>query len=233
MALNLSRRSAAIEAANQRIAWSCFENALKGATEMRSSTGQNQRKFTFPLRATIATCPWLGPKKDGLPYYLWDRKEQRTVRVDLLPERPRYIVVSHTWGRWRLRDSPPAMIEGVPWPVPKNSRFDVSELPSILKGITMTTPYMWIDLLCIPQDKSDAGLCKVMSEEIARQGEIFRNANGAMIWFNDVEDWAGLESAVLWFAGTFLKNSKSNGSDDAVFRITQIVELIFQPTQLN
>ena len=214
MALNPNRRLAAIAAANQRIAWSCFEGALSGARSMSRSTDQNQRKFTYPLRATIAVCPWLGPKKDRLPYYLWDVKEQRTVRVDSLSERPRYIVVSHTWGRWMLRDSPPAKVDGVPWLVPRNSRFDVNKLPVMLKGIITTTPYLWIDLLCIPQDKSDEDHCRVMGEEIACQGEIFRNANGAIIWFSEVQDWAGLESAVLWLAGTFMKNSKSNSGPD-------------------
>lgn len=235
LALDPLRRQAAITAANQRIAWSCFKEVLKGATEIKYSTGQRRQNLTSPLRAAAITYSGLKTKKDGVPYFLWSCKEQRTVRADLLPERPRYIVVSHTWGRWRLRGSESTTIEGVPWPVPKNSRFEVEKLPHILKEATCTTPYVWIDLFCIPQVQETHPLYRIMSEELARQGEIFSNADGATIWFNDVENWVGLESTVLWYAATWLKNSKSKSRDEFTVLDSWIQELYksaSQPTHL-
>lgn len=53
------------------------------------------------LTAIIEPCPWLGPEAvKGLPYYLWDVEKRRTVRARDIAEQPRYIIISHTWGRW-------------------------------------------------------------------------------------------------------------------------------------
>lgn len=216
-----TRRWASIAACNQRIAWSVFEDALAGSNSLSLSTGQTQRKLTFSTRTTLAVCPWLGlgRKKanmgpiDGLPYYLWDVKGQRTVEVSTLTSgsnRPRYLTISHSWGRWRCETEPSAAIDGVPWPVPLNSRFDVRDLPNVMKNkVSFSAPYIWFDLFCIPQDTPDADLLRIKASEISRQGEIFSNAGGGVIWFNDVPDWSGLEIAVLWFAATFLKQSRS------------------------
>lgn len=219
--LRSARRWASIAACNQRIAWSAFEDVLAGSPSLSLSAAQPQRNLTFSTRATLSVCPWLelkdkkakiGPT-EGLPHYLWDIKGQRTIEVSTLTgegARPRYLTISHTWGRWRCETEPPVAINGVLWPVPLNSRFDVRELPNILRDkACFTTPYVWIDLFCIPQDPADSELLRIKDSEISRQGEIFSNAGGAVIWFNDVADWSGLETAVLWFAATFLKQSKS------------------------
>lgn len=220
-----TRRWATIAACNQRIAWSVFEDALAGSKTLLPSIAQTNRKLTFPMRATLAVCPWLGLKQrkatlgptEGLPYYLWDVQAQRTLEVSTLTRggsRLRYLTISHTWGRWRCETESLAVVDGVPWSVPMNSRFDVRNLPREMKDKAFfSAPYVWIDLFCIPQDTTDAELLGIRDSEIARQGEIFSNAGGAVIWFNDVPDWHGLETAVLWFAATFLKQSRSQSKE--------------------
>jgi hypothetical protein len=55
------------------------------------------------LGCAVESCPWLDTKsKTGVPWYLWDLQEGRTIETkDILEAgRPRYAVVSHTWGRW-------------------------------------------------------------------------------------------------------------------------------------
>lgn len=53
------------------------------------------------LGSTIESCVWLdGKARKGLPWYLWDIEERRTVETNNMAQQPKYIVVSHTWGRW-------------------------------------------------------------------------------------------------------------------------------------
>ncbi|KAH6664780.1 hypothetical protein F5X68DRAFT_250293 [Plectosphaerella plurivora] len=220
--LAFTRQWAAVMACNQRIAWSAFSDVLKGTNSLTLSCSQPSRKLLPPTRATLAICPWLSSgfgsdgadtgQADDLPYYLWDVKGQRTVEVStLLAEGAdlRYLAISHTWGRWKLASEPAASIDGVPWRVPLNSRFDVQDLKLQMSDRSFfQTPYAWIDLFCIPQDTSDPKLLRIKDREIARQGQIFGNANGAVIWLNEVTQWKGLELGVLWLLATFMKRSR-------------------------
>jgi hypothetical protein len=60
-----------------------------------------------------------------------------------------YLVISHTWGRWRINGEDIA-VDGVPWPVPGNTIFDVTNLPDMLAAVPFDTRYIWFDLVCIP-----------------------------------------------------------------------------------
>ncbi|KAL2846416.1 hypothetical protein BJY01DRAFT_247202 [Aspergillus pseudoustus] len=52
----------------------------------------------------------------------------------------------------KKHDSPSVQVEGVDgWFIPQNTSFDVTELPNILLSACLETPYVWVDLLCIPQ----------------------------------------------------------------------------------
>lgn len=149
-----------------------------------------------PLSACIEACPWqrFRPGRSGYPFYLWDSRNRRTVVVSDLEYAPEYVCVSHTWGRWRERDKPNASIPGVPWLVPQNSRFQVEALPARLEAALLGR-YIWLDLLCIPQDRSERALI-----EIARQASIFGNATIVVCWLNDIDDWTGTRMAIEWLA---------------------------------
>lgn len=139
----------------------------------------------------------------GYPHYLWDREAQTTVVVSELDQCPPYTCVSHTWGRWRLKSA--ANVKGVPWSVPENSLYNVRDLPRILTSLSHA--YIWLDLLCIPQDGS------VLADyEISRQCAIFRGSTCCIAWFHDVSSWKGVENALDWLGLKYLACTARLGS---------------------
>ncbi|KAL8366068.1 hypothetical protein RB595_004717 [Gaeumannomyces hyphopodioides] len=134
------------------------------------------------------------------PKYLWDADQMRTVNYADLPEPPQYMCVSHTWGRWRRKYLPAARIPGVPWRVPRNSRFDVTDLPRRLGSLGCR--FIWFDLVCIPQNGSPEA-----DDEIALQAAIFKGSQGCVAWLNDVESWEGVKSGLRWLGLKFLRNT--------------------------
>lgn len=151
--------------------------------------------------AIIEACPWLPPvSKGGLPYYLWDVKNGKTVDTSTLQCHPKYTAISHTWGRWLTGQ--PVQVNGVDgWKVPQNTRFPVEELPEILRRGPFETPYVWLDLCCIPQEPGSA----IGASEIARQAQIFRNAQVVVAWLNDVDDFQVLGDILKWKALQLLR----------------------------
>ena len=109
---------------------------------------------------------------------------------------PKYAAYSHTLGRWRLQPSVDVHVEGVPWPIPENSLFQVTNLRWLMAQVPTHTGYIWFDLLCIPQNTSDPLFGPRAQIEIANQAEIFRLADIAIAWFNWRPRWSGLRSAV-------------------------------------
>ncbi|KAH6971535.1 hypothetical protein BKA56DRAFT_594458 [Ilyonectria sp. MPI-CAGE-AT-0026] len=153
------------------------------------------------LGVDVDPCPWL-PKTGGLPFFLWDRDSRRTVEVSSLVSRPQYTAISHTWGRWEKVVAGQVKKTNVPgvdaWQVPENTIFDVVSLPTILSKVPATR-FVWLDLVCIPQDGSQRA-----RSEIARQAEIFQNSEHSIIWLNRLESWEGLQSAISWMSLVYL-----------------------------
>lgn len=144
----------------------------------------------------IEACPWLEKHEmdtEDLPFYLWDIANQKTVETSHLDlsSYPKYTAISHTWGRWVTGQ--PIDVNGVPWRVPQNTKFHVRDLPSLLQDIPGRNPYIWLDLLCIPQDGSLIG-----AKEISRQARIFNAARHVIAWHNEVENFDGLQSILEW-----------------------------------
>lgn len=120
------RREAAIYMACSRLARQCFgphlgnghrwDGPSLGAVSL--PTGHYQLRSSW-IRESIGTgaslepCAWLkgGLDARGLPYFLWDRLEEKTIPVQELKDRPNYIAISHTWGRWKT-DGPPISLSG-------------------------------------------------------------------------------------------------------------------------
>ena len=161
--------------------------------------------------SSMISCSWIKDASE-LPFYLWHIQSRCTVQVDSLSERPSYTAISHTWGRWRTGSS--VKLTGVPeWDIPQNSMFDVCNLPTILAKVPVSTPYLWFDLVCIPQNHS-----KRADEEIAKQASIFRQATHTIIWFNTITSWAGLRDTVRWMSEMYLVEdslTRSSVSDTA------------------
>ena len=51
-----------------------------------------------PMTASIEPCSWIPSDESRLPFYLWDKMENRTVTTEGL-QSPEYAAISHTWGR--------------------------------------------------------------------------------------------------------------------------------------
>lgn len=155
------------------------------------------------IPACIESCPWLQIRGDRerFPYYLWDVVEKRTIETHSLECCPEYTCVSHTWGRWCKENEPAVSIPGVPWLVPQNTKFVVEDLPEMLLT-AFRIGYVWFDLLCIPQDRSERALI-----EISRQAAIFGNAYSVIAWLNDALCWDGLRTVSKWLSFFYLKTS--------------------------
>lgn len=201
-------------AALQRISHSFFapthrENAHVAAGSHGDDTENMKAMNPLPhllrqsIGACVESCSWLKIREaaNRRPYYLWDVVRRRTVVVDEKMEDLQYICVSHTWGRWREWEKPMVAIAGVGWPVPQNTKFEVATLPDQLYA-AFQTGYVWFDLLCIPQDRSERALI-----EISRQAIIFGNAMSVVAWLNDAGSWDGLRSVVEWLALFYLHTS--------------------------
>lgn len=169
-----------------------FNQACKGsallATENFLSFEQLLGKNN--LSPSLIPYPWLSRAKafSDRPYFLRDVRKRKTVRVTDMQFESIYTAISHTWGRWRLNGES-ADIPGVLWPVPRNTRFPVELIPTILEGVPGCSPYIFFDLVCIPQDTVQGPeMDELRRQEVARQAGTFNNAEHAVAWFSDVQN---------------------------------------------
>jgi hypothetical protein len=219
---------------NSNLAFITTERQVSGGVPGSSGlSGEQTYTTNDPLpSAILEVCPWLSAeKKAGLPYYLWDIEAKETVVVKELTGSPAYTIISHTWGRWRVPESDPdasVKVRGVPWLVPRNSKFDVERMPDIFclhAKAFAPTKYIWFDLFCIPQDRSPLALL-----EISRQAAIFGTASRAACWLNTITDWKGLRAAVQWLSIVFLRRAMA--SDRITEALASINHMDIHPTQL-
>ncbi|KAI1752080.1 hypothetical protein F4782DRAFT_503161 [Xylaria castorea] len=204
--LHSTRQKAVELMACARLSRHCLSDAIFNRHKVRLGESsailplRSSKKDSVFVGATIEPCPWLEavPVGQRLPYYLWDRSLRRTIKVDQLKHHPEYIAVSHTWGRWRI-EACSAQVAGALWRVPRNTKFDVSNLPDILDGIQLPERYVWMDLLCIPQDFSE-----VSKREIARQATIFKEASVTIMWLHDINSWSSIPMVLEWLCRSFI-----------------------------
>lgn len=161
--------------------------------------------------ASLSPCGWLEEinVSEDLPHYLWDVKGRRTVVTKDLSGPIEYTAISHTWGRWKYKDYtkfPKIYLDGMKdWSIPQNSKFKVEQLPDILASVPFNTPYIWFDLVCIPQEPTEEQLMFISAQEIGRQAKIFRRAKIAAAWFNDIDTWVGMNAAISRLSIHFLQ----------------------------
>ncbi|KAF7526529.1 hypothetical protein G7054_g10739 [Neopestalotiopsis clavispora] len=152
------------------------------------------------------------------PAYLWDTKNRVTTLTDRISTPLDYICISHTWGRWR-KPGVYVHVEGVPWPVPANTLYDVEDLPSILERfLAPTERYIWIDLFCMPQGDFDPAKLGI---EIDKQASIFGRSQRCIAWLHDVEEWTGVTNAMRYMAATYVRNSSTDDGRGLGLLITQ------------
>lgn len=201
--LHQHRERSAFYAAVQRITFPFrFVNVVEQGSSPPVKPSKTPNLMQRPLGPSIGPCPWLKFQKSrtGYPYFLWDVDCRCTIKVEDMETSPKYTCISHTWGRWRDISKPDIAITGVPWLVPQNKRFKVEDLPDHLSD-AFAGRYVWLDLFCIPQDRSERSLI-----EISRQANIFGNASVVIAWLNSITSWCGLRETIRWLSMFCLKN---------------------------
>ncbi len=199
LGLKDKREEALDHASTQMFSYSLYRDLIL-------STPRNRSSESAYIDNIQDSAPWLADedKHNGLPFYLWNVEEMRTVETSSIERSLEYICISHTWGRWRV--NPSVQVDGVPWLVPQCSKFEVRSLPARLRHAfgqrRIFSKLIWLDLLCIPQDGSPKA-----NEEIARQASIFHNCRLCIAWMHDVQAWIGLERAINWSALTYLQKT--------------------------
>lgn len=107
----------------------------------------------------------------------------------------------HTWGRWRCSGDA-VTVDGIPWDVPRNTRFNILDLPEVLSKV-FRHGYLRMDLFCIPQDGSIRA-----NIEISRQAMIFSNANAVIAWLDDNDKgWSQMMRAPRWLCIFYAENT--------------------------
>lgn len=104
-------------------------------------------------------------------------------------DRPRYSILSYTWGRWQIRESghkpSPIGITGVNWEIPSiaETHFTAESFELIVSrlGYLGATDWAWIDIACIDQEDDE-----IKMDEVGRQVSIFRNASTPFVWLNRI-----------------------------------------------
>lgn len=139
----------------------------------------------------VSFAAWLpSEERSGYPHYLWDAQLGRT--IIFLDNPICYAAISHTWGRWRPKGEACIEVPGVPWPVPVNTRFRVSNIPQLLKSCSrvLSCQYIWFDLVCIPPEAlfgEDGDTWEsIKRREIRRQAHIFISTTKIVAWFPDI-----------------------------------------------
>ena len=100
-----------------------------------------------------------------------------------------------------------------------------------MKKLPLSCPYVWLDLLCIPQDNR-----KEAQEEIARQAAIFTGAASSIVWLNEIKSWKRTENEIQWYAYQYLQlaNPETCVLENTVMndRIEKVTKASNQKTQL-
>lgn len=223
--LHQRRRSAMMGSFCRHLAWRLYSPSppkLQDCSSEGAEAADNTATLSLAKGPVVEPCPWLQQQTENdpknLPHFLWDSESCKTIETSSLDDYPIYTVISHTWGRW-AKDEAPAEMDGVPWKVPQNWRFEILELPKLLKLLPSKTRYVWFDLLCIPQDRSALG-----AKEISRQAQIFQGARYAIAWLNDVESLQGLGYVMGWQA----LNLFQPPNEDSEPRLESVLERMWE-----
>ncbi|KAL6876220.1 hypothetical protein HDV57DRAFT_501956 [Trichoderma longibrachiatum] len=153
-------------------------------------------KITHP-----ASKHYMNEELKGRPKWLWDSHKRATVLAEDHMFEAGFVAISYTWGRWRERGVW-RQIPGTPWGVPAMDRsrteckFDIIQLMGILCRMP-NVRYFWVDVLCIRQNPDPGRPEEVAekAEEIAKQGAIFKEANGVLVYLWSLDSGEQLAAA--------------------------------------
>lgn len=111
-------------------------------------------------------------------------------------ERPKYSILSYTWGRWEKRQSERAgdepeseslEVKGVSWRIPiiSEEHFSVRMFQKVIDEMRRLagTDWAWVDVACIDQEN-----IPLKMDEVGRQASIFKNAWKAFSWLSHTSE---------------------------------------------
>lgn len=100
--------------------------------------------------------------------------------------RPRYNILSYTWGRWRSEDHEAIAIEGTKWKIPAvlPGHFTASDFERVLRYVAAQggVKYVWVDVACINQGRDNPEDIAEGADQVGKQMSIFSQASTAYIW---------------------------------------------------
>ncbi|KAF2727372.1 hypothetical protein EJ04DRAFT_595238 [Polyplosphaeria fusca] len=116
-------------------------------------------------------------------------------------QKPKYSILSYTWGRWEIRDPStlqhvrPIQIHGIAWEVPRvdPEAFTDDEFLAVIRDTASPHPevvdsehvdFLWLDVACIHQSDEEE-----KAKEIGRQAIIFRGASHGYIWIRQSKEF--------------------------------------------
>lgn len=117
--------------------------------------------------------------------------------------KPAYNILTYTWGRWKLADSPVKMrpdvngitVKGIPWDIPRvdPARFTAEQFLEAIQQATMwwsnrgpvgsafmepEVEFVWVDVACLDQRRGEP----ISDSERGRQVAIFSQATRTFAW---------------------------------------------------
>ncbi|KAK1625384.1 hypothetical protein BDP81DRAFT_397677 [Colletotrichum phormii] len=98
--------------------------------------------------------------------------------------KPKYSIVTYTWGRWKIRHDdhavPALPVKGTPWKIPsiRESHFTLDSFGAVIDFMAFEdVEWAWVDVACI--DQKD----EIMNaEEVGHQVAIFDKAVKVHVW---------------------------------------------------
>ncbi|KAI1738099.1 heterokaryon incompatibility protein-domain-containing protein [Xylaria scruposa] len=101
--------------------------------------------------------------------------------------RPKYNILTYTWGRFRTEDAAGNLalpVQNTPWKIPpiKKEHFTVDQFKSVVAFLASDgIKWAWIDIACIHQEDEAEN-----AEEVGRQASIFKNAHRVFVWLSEL-----------------------------------------------
>ena len=112
-------------------------------------------------------------------------------------EKPKYSILTYTWGRWKIRNAngcPALPVLNTSWDIPaiKEEHFTFEEFQRVVNFLGKDgVDWAWIDVACIDQEDQEAN-----AEEVGRQASIFKNSHRVFVWLSHLHSDV-LASAVV------------------------------------
>lgn len=150
-------------------------------------------------------------------------------------KRPKYAILSYTWGRWQTlqeegRDehSRALPVLGTTWAIPsvREEHFTVEAFQGVISRMASTRAeneapieWAWVDVACIDQENH-----LIKMDEVGRQASIFRNASRAYVWLSRIStDDLGYAMYVIRRAGGDFSLSISNEKGGNLLAILRLI----------